>query len=294
MFVVTGATGKLGRHVVKGLLERVPAKDLRVAVRDPGKATDLAAAGVDVRRADYNDTAALVEAFVGADRLLLISSSGVGRRLAHHRAVVDAAVKAGVGHIAYTSILRAPTTPIALAGEHRQTEALIAATGKPFVFLRNGWYIENHTDQLPIILQHGTIAAAAGDGRFASATRADYAAAAVAVLTTPGHDGKAYELAGDQPFTLAELAAEISKQAGRPVSYTNLSPAQYREVLVGAGLPDAYADILVDADVHASGGALDDSSGDLRRLIGRPTTTVPAAVAEALAALSVGRPKEGR
>lgn len=294
MIVVTGATGKLGGHVMKGLLEKVPAKDLRVAVRDPGKAADLAAAGVDVRRADYSDAAALADALVGADKLLLISSSAVGRRLAHHRAVIDAAVKAGVGQVVYTSILRAPTTPIALAGEHKQTEELLAATGTPFVFLRNGWYTENHTEQLPVILQHGAIAAAAGDGRFASATRADYAAAAVAVLTTPGHDGKAYELAGDQPFTLAELAAEISKQAGQPVSYANLPAAQYREVLVGAGLPEAYADILVDADVKAAAGALDDSSGDLRRLIGRPTTPVAVTVAEALAALPVVPSQGGR
>jgi len=294
MIVVTGATGKLGGHVMKGLLEKVPAKDLRVAVRDPGKAADLAAAGVDVRRADYSDAAALADALVGADKLLLISSSAVGRRLAHHRAVIDAAVKAGVGQVVYTSILRAPTTPIALAGEHKQTEELLAATGTPFVFLRNGWYTENHTEQLPVILQHGAIAAAAGDGRFASAARADYAAAAVAVLTTPGHDGKAYELAGDQPFTLAELAAEISKQAGQPVSYANLPAAQYREVLVGAGLPEAYADILVDADVKAAAGALDDSSGDLRRLIGRPTTPVAVTVAEALAALPVVPSQGGR
>src|SRR5690606_8040491 len=156
------------------------------------------------------------------------------------------------------------------------------ASGIPFVILRNGWYIENHTEQLPVILQHGAIVGAAGDGRFASATRADYAAAAVAVLTTPGHAGKMYELAGDQPFTLTELAAEIAKQSGRSIVYSNFTPEGYREVLVGAGVPGAFADILVDSDVQAAAGGLDDSTGDLRRLIGRPTTTVAEAVGAAL------------
>lgn len=290
MIVVTGATGKLGRHVMQGLLRVLPAKELRAAVRHPEKAADLAASGVDVRRADYDDPATLAGAFAGADKLLLISANEVGRRFPQHRAVIDAAVQAGVGEIVYTSLLHAATSPLVLAAEHKQTEELLAASGVPFVLLRNGWYVENHTEQMPVILQHGAIAGAAGDGRFASAARADYAAAAVAVLTTPGHEGKTYELAGDHPFTLAELAAEVSKQAGKPVSYASLTADQYRDVLLKAGLPGPYADVLVDSDVQAARGALDDASGDLRRLVGRPTTSMADAVKAALAA---GR-KEGQ
>ncbi len=292
MIVVTGATGKLGHHVMQGLLKVVPPATLRAAVRDRAKAADLAAAGVDVRRADYDDPASLDAALAGADSLLLISANEVGRRLPQHLAVLDAAKKAGIGQIVYTSLLRASTSPLALAGEHRATEEAVQASGIPFVILRNGWYIENHTEQLPVILQHGAIVGAAGDGRFASATRADYAAAAVAVLTTPGHAGKMYELAGDHPFTLTELAAEIAKQSGRSIVYSNFTPEGYREVLVGAGVPGAFADILVDSDVQAAAGGLDDSTGDLRRLIGRPTTTVAEAVGAALAA--AGRQKEAK
>lgn len=289
MIVVTGATGKLGHHVMQGLLQSVPAPTLRVAVRDPAKAADLAAAGVEVRRADYDDAASLDAALAGADTLLLISANEVGRRLPQHLAVLEAAGRAGVRQIVYTSLLRAATSPLALADEHRATEKAIRASGIPSVILRNGWYTENHTEQMPVILQHGAIAGAAGDGRFASATRADYAAAAVAVLTTPGHAGKTYELAGDRPFTLAELAAEISSQAGRPIVYSNLAPAAYREVLVGAGLPGGHADVLVDSDVQAAAGGLDDSTGELQRLIGRPTTTLAAAVRDALSAANQGK-----
>jgi NAD(P)H dehydrogenase (quinone) len=286
MIVVTGATGKLGHHVMQGLLKAVPPSTLRAAVRDPAKAAGLATAGVEVRGANYDDPASLDAAFAAADALLLISANEVGRRLPQHLNVLEAARKAGVNLIVYTSLLRAADSPLVLADEHRATEEAIRASGIPFVFLRNGWYIENHTDQLPVILQHGAIVGAAGDGRFASATRADFAAAAVAVLTTPGHAGTIYELAGDEPFTLSELAAEISKQTGKSIVYSNLPPEAYREVLAGAGMPGPFADILVDSDVKAAAGALDDSTGDLGRLIGRPTTPLAEAVRTALDALN--------
>lgn len=282
MIVVTGATGKLGSHVVQGLLKVVPPSTLRAAVRNPDKAAAFAAAGITVRRADYDDPPSLEAALEGAEKLLLISANEVGRRLPQHLAVIEAAKKAGVGQIVYTSLLRADSSPLALAGEHRATEDAIRASGLPFVILRNGWYIENHTGQMPVILQHGAIVGAAGNGRFASATRADYAAAAVAVLTTDGHVGRTYELAGDHPFTLTELAEEISRQAGRTIVYTNLEPDAYLELLVNAGVPKPFAEILVDSDVHTANGALNDSTGDLRRLIGRPTTTLATAVADAL------------
>jgi NAD(P)H dehydrogenase (quinone) len=282
MIVVTAATGHLGRLVIDQLLQKVPASQVIAAVRSPEKARDLAARGVQVREADYNQPATLEAAFQGAEKLLLISSSEVGQRVRQHQAAVDAAKKAGVRLIAYTSILHADTSGISLAPEHLQTEAAIRASGLPFVLLRNGWYIENYTGNLAPALQHGALMGAARNGRIAAATRADFAAAAVAVLTTPGHEGKVYELAGDQPFTMAELAAEVSRQAGKPVTYKDLPADQYIGALEGVGLPAPVARMLASADQGIARGELDDPSGDLRRLIGRPTTPLAQAVAASL------------
>lgn len=282
MIVVTGATGHLGRLVVEGLLQKVPARQIVAAVRSPEKAADLAARGVEVRKADYSRPETLGPALKGAEQLLLVSSSELGQRFPQHAAVIEAARAAGVGLVAYTSLLRADSSPIGLAAEHKATEAALRASGLPHVLLRNGWYLENHTENLGPALQHGAIVGSAGAGRFAAAARADYAAAAVAVLTTPGQAGKVYELAGDRGFTLAELALEVSLQAGKPVAYQDLPPDQYRAVLTGAGLPAPVAEMLVDADVWAARGALDDQGRALSRLIGRPTTTLAAAVAAAL------------
>lgn len=282
MIVVTGATGHLGRLVIDSLLRKVPAAQVVAAARTPAKAQDLAARGVQVRQADYARPETLAPALAGAEKVLLVSSSEVGQRAPQHAAVVKAAKEAGVKLLVYTSILRADTSAIALAAEHEATEEVIRASGLRHVFLRNGWYLENYTEHLAPALAHGAIVGSAGSGRIAAAARADYAEAAVAVLT--GAPGKAvYELAGDQPFTLAELAAEVSRQAGKPIVYRDLPPDQYRGVLVGAGLPGPVADVYVDADVQASKGALDDASGELRRLIGRPTTPLAAAVRAALA-----------
>jgi NAD(P)H dehydrogenase (quinone) len=282
MIVVTGATGKLGRHVIEQLLTKVPAAQIVAAVRNPQKAAALAARGVQVRQADYSKPETLGPALAGAERVLLISSSEVGQRVPQHQAVVDAARKAGVRLLAYTSILRADTSRLALAGEHKATEQLIRAAGLPFVFLRDSWYIENYTENLAPALQHGALVGSAGEGRIAAATRADYAAAAVTVLSGTGHENKVYELAGDTPFTMAELAAEVSRQTGKTIVYNNLPPEQYQGVLVNVGVPGPYAELLVDSDLGIVRGELNDSSGDLRRLIGRPTTPLAAAVAAAL------------
>jgi NAD(P)H dehydrogenase (quinone) len=284
MIVVTAATGKLGRLVVEGLLEKLAAKEIAVAVRNPDKAADLAARGVQVRLADYSRPETLGPALAGATKLLLVSSSEVGHRAAQHAAVIDAAKRARVGLLVYTSVLRAETSKLGLAAEHKETEAAIRAAGLPFVFLRNGWYIENYTEHLGPALQHGAIAGSSHGGRIAAATRADYAAAAVAVLTGSGHENRVYELAGDRPFTMAELAAAVSRRAGKTIVYRDLPPEQYRGVLTGAGLPGPYADLLVDSDLGIAKGELDDSTGDLRRLIGRPTTSLAVAVAAALGA----------
>ncbi len=283
MIAVTGATGHLGRLVIRDLLNRnVAPSDIVAVVRSPEKASELAARGVEIREADYTNPDALESALEGVDRLLLISSSEVGQRLAHHRNVVEAAQKAGVGFIAYTSIVRAHTNPMLLASEHRATEEVIRGSGIPYTFLRNGWYTENYTGQLPQILSHGALLGSAGEGRVSAAPRTDYAAAASAVLTGEGHEGAVYELGGDAAFTMDELAAEVSRQSGTRVAYRNLPVVEYEAVLVGAGLPQPVAAVLADADRQVANGHLLVETGDLRRLIGRPTTPLADAVTDAL------------
>lgn len=286
MIVITGATGQLGRLVIAELLKTVPATQLVAAVRTPAKAADLAALGVTVRQADYGQPASLAAAFQGASKVLLISSSEVGQRLPQHRAVIEAAAQAGVGLLAYTSLLRADSSPLALAGEHRQTEALLAASPLPHVLLRNGWYTENYLAAIPTALQHGVLLGSAGAGRIASAARADYAAAAAAVLSSEGHAGKVYELAGDDAYTLDQLAAEISRQSGRPLRYQDMPQADYEAVLLQAGLPAGLASLLADSDAAAARGGLDSERRDLSELIGRPTTPLATLVQDALAALA--------
>jgi NAD(P)H dehydrogenase (quinone) len=282
MYAITGANGQLGRLVIDVLLKTVPAYRIVAGVRNPAKARDLAERGVIVREADYDRPDTLRTALAGVDKLLLISSTDVSGRLPKHRAVIEAAQRAGVSLIAYTSMLHAETSPARLAVEHRQTEEVIATSGLPAVILRNGWYTENHLLALPAALEHGAFVGAAGVGRFSSAARKDYAEAAAVALTADGHAGKTYELAADQAFTLAELAAEVSRQSGKSVVYSDLSQAAFEGVLTGAGLPADLAALLADADAAAARGALFDDGGALGRLIGRPTTPLASLVASAL------------
>ncbi len=282
MIIVTGASGQLGRLVIARLLKTVPAAQIVAAVRDVAKAADLAAQGVQVRRADYADAASLDAAFLGASKVLLISSSELGQRVPQHRNVIDAAVRAKVGLLAYTSVLHADTSTLALAAEHRETEAAVRASGLPYTLLRNGWYVENYTAGLGGALAHGALAGGAGEGRIAAAARADYADAAAAVLSSAQAVEQVYELAGDHAFTLGELADEVSRQSGKQIPFHNLPRQEYREMLVGVGLPAPLAELIADSDAQAAQGALDDRSGTLGRLIGRPTITLAAAVKAAL------------
>ena len=286
MIIVTAATGRLGQHAVDALLEKTPASEIAVAVRNVEKASSLAARGVEVRQADYDEPDTLREAFRGAQKLLLISSSEVGQRARQHAAAIEAATKAGVGFIAYTSILHADRSGIGLAVEHRATEEAIRATRIPHVFLRNGWYLENYTENLGSALAHGVLLGSAGDGRIAAAARRDFAEAAAVVLTSSGHEDKAYELAGDQSFTMQELAAVVSELSKKQVVYRDMPVAEYAASLVGFGLPKLIADMLADSDAAIARGELDDRSGDLRKLIGRPTTPLRDAVAAALSTTS--------
>ncbi|MER5870375.1 SDR family oxidoreductase [Streptomyces sp. NPDC002044] len=281
--VVTGATGALGRLVVEELLDRVPADRVAVVVRDPAKAADLSGRGVEVRVADYDDPAALAGAFRAGDRVLLISGNQIGRRVAQHTAVLEAARAAGVAQLAYTGVLGGPEADFDLAAEHRATERAVLDSGVPYTFLRNGWYHENYTAQLPAALEQGTVVASAGGGRVASAARADYAAAAAVALTGEGHLNRAYELSGDTAWSLAEYTAELSAQSGREVTYTDVPAAEHLAALTGAGVPEPFAAILVDVDAAIARGRLAGTSGDLARLIGRPTTPVAEAISAALA-----------
>jgi NAD(P)H dehydrogenase (quinone) len=281
--LVTGASGHLGRLVVESLLDRgTPASDIVATARKTEALADLAERGVEVRRADYDDPSSLDAAFAGVDRLLLVSSSEVGQRVAQHANVIEAAKRAGVGFVAYTSVTRAGTSDLALAAEHRATEELLAASGLPHALLRNSWYLENYTGQLPTVQEHRAVLGAAGDGRVSAATRADYAAAAATVLAGDGHEGAVYELGADHAFSLAEYAAAVSRVTGQEVTYRDLSVEDYTAALVAAGLPEPYAALLADSDRGISAGALFTDTGDLSRLAGRPTTGVEDAVRAAL------------
>ncbi|WP_284880900.1 SDR family oxidoreductase [Citrobacter portucalensis] len=274
MIAITGATGQLGQHVIESLLKTVPASQIVAIVRNPSKATALSQQGITVRQADYSDEVAFTTALQGIDKLLLISSSEVGQRAPQHRNVINAAKAAHVKFIAYTSLLHADTSPLGLADEHVATEKMLSESGIAYALLRNGWYTENYLASAPAALEHGVFIGAAGEGKIASATRADYAAAAARVISEDGHAGKTYELAGDAGWTLSQLAAELAKQSGKKVVYQNLSEADFAAALKGVGLPAGLADMLADSDTGASKGGLYDDSHTLSKLIGRPTTSL--------------------
>ncbi|MFJ6837535.1 SDR family oxidoreductase [Streptomyces sp. NPDC091209] len=279
--VVTGATGHLGRHVVEQLLEKVPAERITAVVRDESKAADLAARGVRLAVADYNTPETFDGLFSAGDKVLLISGNEFDKgRVEQHRVVIDAAKAAGVSLLAYTSAPGSLTA--ALADDHRATEDVLLASGLPYTLLRNGWYHENYTENLAPVLAHNAVVQAAGDGRIASASRADYAAAAVAVLTGEGHENKTYELSGDVAWGFAEYAAELSRQTGQEIVYNPVSPEAFAGILTDAGLPEVFAGILAGVDTSIEKGELAATPGDLSRLAGRPTTPIAEAVAAAL------------
>jgi NAD(P)H dehydrogenase (quinone) len=283
---ITGATGQLGRLVVTKLKDKVQADSIVALVRSKAKAADL---GVEAREADYTRPETLERALEGIETLLLISGSEVGQRAAQHRNVIEAAKKARVQWIVYTSLLHADRSAISLAEEHRATEADLATSGIPFTILRNGWYTENYTGSVAGALAGGAFIGSAGDGEISSAARADFAEAAVTVLTGQGHEGKVYELAGDEAYTLSDLATEISRQSGKNIPFKNLSQADYAAALAGFGLPVGLAQAIAGWDVAASQGALQDTSRQLSALIGRPTTPMPVSVGEALREAQQGR-----
>ncbi|MDP1633160.1 MAG: SDR family oxidoreductase [Gallionellaceae bacterium] len=282
MIAITGATGQLGHLVIAALLKKVPASNIVAAVRNVEKAKDLAALGVQVRHADYDQPETWDAALKDADKVLLISSSEIGKRAKQHQSVIDAARRTGVKLLAYTSVLHADTSVLGLAAEHRATEFAIRASGVPHVLLRHGWYTENYAMGIPTALKLGAVYGCAGDGRVSSATRADYAEADVAALTAENQAGKVYELAGDSAYTLTEFAAEISRQSGKDIGYVNLPEAKYKKALLGAGLPEPLAALLADSDTGVSKGGLFDDGHQLSKFIGRPTTPLATSVAAAI------------
>jgi NAD(P)H dehydrogenase (quinone) len=282
-FLVTGAAGNLGALAVEALLDRgVAPGDIVATARDTDRLSGFAARGVVTRRLDYDDPASIDAALDGVHRLLLVSSSAVGQRVPQHRAVLEAAARTGVELVAYTSILAADSTSLALAADHSATEQLLVELGLPHVLLRNGWYLENYTAQVPVHLEHGSVLGAAGTGRISAAARADYADAAAVALLADGSVGEVYELAGDESFTMAEYAATLAEHSGQEISYVDLPQGEYAAALESAGLPAAYADILADSDRGITVGDLHDTSGTLSALINRPTTPLADAVKAAL------------
>jgi NAD(P)H dehydrogenase (quinone) len=266
--------------VVKGLKDKVPSADIVALVRTPARAAGL---GVSVRDADYSKPETLDRALAGIDTLLMISSSELGqRRVLQHHNVIEAAKRSGVKRIVYTSLLHADTSPLNLGEGHRATEAELRVSGIPFTILRNGWYTENYTASIPGALAGGAFLGSAGNGKISSALRVDYAEAAVAVMTSDGHDGKTYELAGDEAYSLSDLAAEISRQTGKTIPYKNLPETDYTAALTGLGLPEPLAQAYASYDIGASQGALFEHGRQLSALIGRPTTPLATAVADAL------------
>ncbi len=274
MIAITGATGNLGKLAITHLLKRVPANQLVAIVRNVSKAQDIKKLGVEVREANYDDSNSWGSALKGINDLLLISSSEVGKRFEQHKNVIEGAKGAGVSRVVYTSLLRADTSKLALATEHIATEELIKKSGLNYTILRNGWYIENHTENLASALEHGAFLGAAKEGRFSSSTRSDYAEAAAVVLTNPGHNKKIYELAGNQSYTLNDLITKVSALSGKKVVYQDLGFENYKNTLIQVGLPEGFATILADSDAGAALGELFSESKDLSNLIGHQTTTL--------------------
>lgn len=282
MYAVTGANGQLGQRVVTELVSRVGAGQVVALVRNPDKAAGLLPEGVEVRLFDYDRAETLADTLAGMDRLLLISSSEVGKRATQHGAVIDAASAAGVTYIAYTSILHADRNRLLLAEEHRATEAALVASGLPHAVLRNGWYNENYLMGIEATIAHGTVMGAAGKGRISAASRQDYAEAAAAVLADGETATRVFELAGDTAFTMEELAACIAQASGKPVTYLDMTQAEYSAALQAVGLPPMFADILADSSAGAASDVLFDEDRTLSRLIGRATTPITASIRQVL------------
>lgn len=285
MILVTGASGKLGKLAIASLIQRgIKPDEIIATVREPEKAYYLIEMGVNIRYADYDYPETFSNIMSEVDSVVLISSSQLGKRVKQHMTVIDAAKKASIKHIVYTSLLHADSSSLGIAKEHVETEQAIYGSGIPYTILRNGWYSENYTDQIKSSFSQGVIMGCAGSGRLSTASRADYAEAIATVLTSKHHEGKIYELAGDQSFTLSEYASNLSFLSGKQISYQNFSKEVYRDTLIHYGLPEDIAELLSDSEYGASKGELYESSQTLSKLIDRDTTPIQKSIKDALKA----------
>lgn len=276
---ITGATGQLGSLVVSELKKRVDSDNLVALVRSTEKAKDL---GIEASEFDYNNLELLEKALIGIDRLVFISSNEIGERARQHKNVIEAAKKSNVNWIVYTSLLKADTSSVSLAGEHLTTEQELKASSIDYTILRNGWYTENYTVSVSSAIENGAFIGSAGDGKISSASRLDYAEALAVVITNESNKGKTFELAGDNSYTLTDLAKEISKQTGKDIPYNNLPEEAYSNILLQVGLPEILAKGLASWDVSASKNDLFDNNRKLSTLIGRPTTAMETSIHDAL------------
>lgn len=284
---ITGATGQLGHLVIESLIKLNSQHHIIALVRDLKKGFIFKDQDFEVRHFDYDQPQSLATALKGVDKLLLISANEIGRRVAQHKAVIDAAKKANVPYIAYTSLLNANTSPLGLAPEHRETEDLIKKSGLSYTLLRNNWYSENYLASLQNVIETGILFGAAADGKISSASRQDYADAAAYVLHGNEHNNKTYELAGSHAFTLNDLAGLISRASSKQIRYQNLTAEDYRLGLTQAGLVPDLVDVIVDADVQAAQAAMYSERDDLEHIIGRPTTPIADSIQHALQALMI-------
>ncbi|MFB6317163.1 SDR family oxidoreductase [Saccharicrinis sp. FJH54] len=276
---ITGSTGQLGRKVINQLKKRIDTENIVALARNTEKASDL---GVQVRLFDYDKPDILKAALNDIDTLLMISASEIGKRVKQHTNVLKAAKEAGIKWIVYTSLLRADTSGINLAGEHVATEKAIMESGIDYTILRHGWYTENYTGALGNALASGTLIGSAGDGKISSATREDFAEAAALVMLDEKNKGRVFEFAGDEAYTLSDLAAEVSGQTGREIPYSNLPEDEYAQVLNQSGIPQGISDAIANWDTSASQGDLYDDTHQLSTVLGRPTTSLSQAVNDAL------------
>jgi NAD(P)H dehydrogenase (quinone) len=281
--LVTGATGNLGSKIVQSLLQKAPQAKVIAGARKQEKAAALVGKGAEFRALDYDQPDTIEAALKGVTRVVLVSGTDVGRRVPQHKAVIDAAKRAGVKLLGYTSILRATESPLLLAQEHRGTEEVLAASGLPHILLRHGWYTENSTATAPLSVKFGVVQSCAADGRYSTATRQDYAEGDAALILRDGHSpGQRYELAGSTSWSKGEYAALLSRLSGKPVTYQAMSQPDFAASLVAAGLPEIVAKIISDSDAGAANGWLQDDSRTLEKVLGRPTQTLEKIVEQTL------------
>lgn len=270
--LVTGATGKLGSKIVETLLKTVPADQLAVSVRNPEKAEGLKERGVEVRQGDFDHPESLDIAFAGIDRLLIISADGDNEtRIIQHTNAVEAAARAGVKFIAYTSLANATNSTNLMAPPHVATEAAIIKTGIPYSFLRNNWYLENEMGSIQGAMAGAPWVTSAGSGKVGWATQQDYADAAAEVLVGNGHENKVYELSGPL-LTQEELVSALSTVLLKEIPVQQVNDETYAEVMKGLGLPDFVVSIVVGIQESIRNGSLEVESNDFEKLLGRPLT----------------------